>query len=68
MIRKSFELSVVKKTKGKIEVNFKEITNVSTYIKTESTSLLASLLETKLVGSKEVGKENLESQTGGANE
>ena len=63
MIRKSFELSAVKKAKGRINVSFKELTKVSNYIKTESTSLLSSVLETKLVG-----KENIESQTGGANE
>jgi hypothetical protein len=68
MIKKSFELSVIKEAKGKIEVNFKEITKVSNYIKTESTSLLTSVLEAKLVSSKEVGKENIESQTGGSNE
>jgi len=68
MIKKSFELSVIKEAKGKIEVNFKEITKVSNYIKTESTSLLTSVLEAKLVGSEEVGKENIESQTGGSNE
>ena len=68
MINKSFELSVVKKAKGKIEVNFQEITKVSNYIKTESTALLVDALEAKLVGSKEVGKESIESQKGGANE
>jgi hypothetical protein len=68
MINKSFELSVVKKAKGKIEVSFNEITSISNYIKTESTALLVSVLETKLVGSKEVGEENIESQSGGSNE
>lgn len=63
MIKKSFELSKVKETKGKIVVNFNELTEVSNYVKTESTNLLTSLLETKLIG-----KENIESQTGGANE
>lgn len=63
MIKKSFELSKVKETKGKVVVNFNELTKVSNYVKTESTNLLTSLLETKLIG-----KENIESQTGGANE
>jgi hypothetical protein len=68
MINKSFDLSNVKKSKGKIELKFNEITKVSNYIKTESTSLLVSLLESKLIGTSKVENESLESQKGGANE
>ena len=39
MIKKSFDLSIVKKTKGKIEVNFDEITKISPYIKEETNNM-----------------------------
>ena len=69
MINKSFELSVVKETKGKIEVKFEEITKVSAYVKEESNNLLLSLLEIKLADAEERKEQpNIESPKGGANE
>ena len=69
MINKSFELSVVKETKGKIEVKFEEITKVSAYVKEESNNLLLSLLEIKLADAEERKEQpNNETPNGGANE
>lgn len=68
MIKKSFDLSIVKKTKGKIEVNFDEITKISPYIKEETNNLLASVLEVKLADSIKESNETIESLTGGAHE
>ena len=68
IIKKSFSLSLIKKSKGKIEVNFEEITKVSPYIKEETNNLLASVLEVKLADSIEESNETIESLTGGAHE
>lgn len=68
MIKKSFSLPLIKKSKGKIEVNFEEITKVSPYIKEETNNLLASVLEVKLADSIEESSETIESLTGGAHE
>ena len=68
MIKKSFDLSIVKKTKGKIEVKFDEITKISPYIKEETNNLLASVLEVKLGDSIKESNETIESLTGGAHE
>lgn len=68
MIKKSFDLSIVKKTKGKIEVKFDEITKISPYIKEETNNLLASVLEVKLADSFKESNETIESLTGDAHE
>lgn len=48
MIRKSFNLSELKKSKGKLTVQFPEIDKISPYIKEHTKDLLNSLLEEKL--------------------
>ena len=68
MIKKSFELSLVKEKKGKIAVKFEEIAKISPYIKEETNNLLIDILESKLSESLDSSKEAIESQMGGANE
>ncbi len=68
MIKKSFDLSNLKKVNGKIEVSFKEIIKVSPYIKEETSNLLANVLEIKLADSISDSETTIESQTGGAHE
>ena len=68
MIKKSFDISIIKKSKGKIEVNFDEITKISPYIKEETNNLLSNMLEIKLADFKEESDKTIESLTGGTNE
>ena len=68
MIRVSFKIEDVKKSKGKIDVNLEEITKISAYIKEQSKDLINDLVERKLADSTEGENTGIESQKGGQND
>ena len=68
MIRISFKIEDVKKSKGKIDVNLEEITKISAYIKEQSKDLVVDLVEIKLADSTEGDNIVIESQKGGQND
>lgn len=68
MNKKVVELSVIKKTKGKIEVRFEEIGKISNYVCEETNKIISDILEIKLSDSLEGSKKTIESLMGGTYE